>query len=50
VRPFIDHVAKWLSTGWAPFFAGLTYAAVRLDAVKNWLRLVNMAPYETMQF
>jgi hypothetical protein len=41
--PFTDHVGKWLSTCWALFFASKTYAAVRLDAVENWLRPANTA-------
>ncbi len=34
---FLAEVSEWLLTvGWALFFAGSTYAAVRTSAVENW--------------
>lgn len=37
---FLEHVSAWLAVaGWCFFNAGATYAAVRINAVKNWPRL-----------
>jgi hypothetical protein len=37
---FLDEVSAWLAVaGWSFFNAGVTYAAVRMSAVKNWPRL-----------
>jgi hypothetical protein len=37
---FLQEVADWLLiAGWVFFYAGPTYAAVRVSAVKNWPRV-----------
>jgi hypothetical protein len=37
---FLEDVSSWLAVaGWCFFNAGVTYAAVRISAVKNWPRL-----------
>lgn len=34
---FLDEVRDWLlSAGWALFYAGPVFGAVRIDAVRNW--------------
>jgi hypothetical protein len=37
---FLEQVSAWLAVaGWCFFNAGVTYAAIRMSAVKNWPRL-----------
>src|SRR4051812_8791344 len=41
-QPFLEDVREWLLTaGWALFFTGAAYGAVKASAVRNWPTLAS---------
>jgi hypothetical protein len=48
-RDFVEEVQEWLFRGgWAIFFAGSTYAAIKTSAVLNWSRISSKRLFDNL--